>query len=512
MKLFSVKQIREWDAYTIEQEPVASIVLMERAATACVKYIRERKSRRKDVKRVVVFCGKGNNGGDGLAIARELMVLDYEMLVCVVHHSERSSADFESNLERLHETVLKYTESGEPETIRQIRSGDPLPDLSGVDLVIDALLGSGTSKPVDGLLKEVIDHINAAGREVLSIDMPSGLPADPEQWEAASYETIVQATETLSFQLPKLTFLFPDSGVYCGDFTVLDIHLHRDYYDKQETVNYYLDSHFISGLLQRRRKFDHKGKFGHALLVAGSKGKNGAAILCARACLRSGAGLLTMLVPQHSYPILQTAVPEAMVHIDHADDYPVFSISLSRYTSVGVGAGIGTDQRTREGYRKFLEGITQPLVIDADGINLLARLLKEEVNFRIPENTVLTPHVKEFDRLAGDSAGSMERWKKLKDFARRHRVYVILKGAHSCLATPGGTCYFNSTGNPAMAKGGSGDVLTGMIAALLAQGYAPEEAAILGMYFHGLAGDRAAAKRSPSAVIASDIIDKINIT
>lgn len=501
MKLLTVKQLRDWDAYTISHEPVSSTSLMERAAKACTGHILKNYSLEQQF---AIFCGLGNNGGDGLAIARLLAGYGYGVNVIIVRHSDRTSEDFNINFSRLEER--------KEVTVREISPGPgDLQAFPRETIIIDALLGSGISKPLEGLLTEVVSYINSSGRRIISIDIPTGLPADIEGWDPERYRSVISAHTTLTFQVPKTSFLFPDTGKYCGEFEVLDIGLHPGFPAEQSSEWNYPGREYINSLIRPRRKFDHKGNFGHALLVAGSRGKNGAAILASRACLRSGTGLLTVAVPQNSYGILQTAVPEAMVQLDNSDDYPVFSFSTGKYTGVGVGAGIGAEAKTREGYKRFLQALGVPVVIDADAINLLAELLKEDPGFRIPPQAVLTPHVKEFARLAGDAGSSLERFRLLRAFAKKHRAHIILKGAHSCLASPDGACFFNSTGNAAMAKGGSGDVLTGMITALLAQGYSPRDAAILGMYFHGKAGDAAASKRAASSVIAGDIIEEISI-
>ena len=517
MKLLNVQQIRDWDAFTIRQEPIDSLALMERAGKACTDYLLTHFSREHAF---LVCCGPGNNGGDGLVIARLLAGYGYLVNVVIVKHSSHTSGDFALNLERLRKVpeVSIYEVISDDQlpqlAVAHRHAGSPArqaPDFGTRTVIIDALLGSGIRRPLEGLLAETVNYINNSGEQVISIDVPTGLPADIEQWDPTLYQSVVSAHTTLTFQVPKTSFLFPDSGKFCGAFRILDIGLHPDFLRDLNPDMEYIDGAFVNPLIQARNKFDHKGNFGHALLVAGSRGKNGAAILAARACLRSGVGLLSVGVPQHSYPILQTAVPEAMVIPDNSDDFPVFSFVPGKYSAVGVGAGIGTEAKTLEGYRRFLQALRKPLVIDADGLNLLAGLLKTKQGFRIPENAVLTPHVKEFNRLAGEAENSYARFNLLREFAGRHQVYVILKGAHSCLATPDGTCYFNSTGNPAMAKGGSGDVLTGMITALLAQGYSARDAAILGMYFHGKAGDAAMRKRSGTAVIASDLIEEIGI-
>lgn len=520
MKLLSIEKVREWDKYTIATEPVSSTGLMERAGKACTDYLLLHYDREH---RFLIFCGLGNNGGDGLVIARLLAGYGYRVEVVILRYSERTSEDFQQNLQKLLQAgTVPVTELESAATLAGPEGPDDPEGPEGFSgggegnarktVIIDAILGSGTNKPLQGLLADVVGHINNKASEVVSIDVPAGLPGDIAQWRSNAPGPIVKADTTLTFQVPKTSFLFPGPGEYCGRFVVLDIGLHRDFLRDSLSDMEYVDGAFVNTLLRPRQKFDHKGKFGHALLIAGSKGKNGAAILAARACLRSGVGLLTVGVPQHAYPILQTAVPEAMVLPDNSDDYPVFSFVPGKYTAVGVGAGIGTEAKTLAGYKRFLQELRKPLVIDADGINLLAGLLQTEPDFHIPEGAVLTPHVKEFGRLTGAAGDSYERFGQLKEFAQTRGVYVILKGAHSCLACPDGRTYFNATGNPALAKGGSGDVLTGMITALLAQGYPPRDAAILGMYFHGKAADDLLRKRAATAVIASDLIDEIGIT
>lgn len=505
MKLLTTQAIREWDEFTIRQEPIASIDLMERAGRACKDFILTHFSKDHEF---LIFCGQGNNGGDGLVIARLLLVAGFRVSVAIVQHSKHPSADFETNLSRLKRV---------PEaSVQELRSeGDAEKRLAEFTtpqgVLIDALLGTGTNKPLQGLLADAARAINRSAKHVISIDVPTGLPADIEQWDPETYHPVISAHLTLTFQIPKSSFLFPTSGKFCGTVHILDIGLHPGYIANQVPNREYVDQTYAEALVIPREKFDHKGRFGHALLVAGSRGKNGAAILAARACLRSGVGLLSVGVPQQSCVILQSAVPEAMVVADNSDHHPVFSLVTEKYTAIGVGPGIGTETNTLAGYRRFLETAQKPLVIDADGINLLATLLKTVPGFRIPPNAILTPHLKEFERLAGKATSDYQRFRMLQEFAQKHHIYIVLKGAHSCLATPEGTCYFNSTGNPALAKGGSGDVLTGMITGLLAQQYSPRDAALLGMYYHGKAADDVRRRRVETAIIASDIIEAIRI-
>ena len=375
------------------------------------------------------------------------------------------------------------------------------------DLLIDAIIGSGLSAPVSGWLKDIISAINDLNMPVISIDIPSGMFADSP---SSKDVTAIKAQHVLSFQFPKLAFMFSESEIFMETFHVLPIGLEESYIRQTFTPWYYITEDTVTALLKKRRKFAHKGDFGHALLIAGSYGKMGAAVLAARAGLRSGAGLLTVHVPQKGVEVLQTAFPEVMVSVDEGEKI-ISSVpeNLLTYNAIGVGPGIGTAPSTQEVLWLLLKRIgTVPLVLDADALNILA--LGQSFLTLLPENTILTPHPKEFERLSRQAyANSMERLQAAQAFAVQYKVIVVLKGAYTAVCTPDGTTFFNTTGNPGMATAGSGDVLTGIITALLAQGYQPLEAAIIGVYLHGSAGDKATAQKGQSALIASDIVENL---
>ncbi len=495
MKILSAEQIKVCDAFTIKNEPIASIDLMERAAMACIKHIVKNASIDSEF---IIFCGKGNNGGDGLAIARFLIKRNYSVKVFVINHSENASEDFTTNLERLKE--LK------PESLFFIDKEEDLKSLeiSASAIVIDALLGTGLNKPLSGIIASLVNFINATKAFIISIDIPSGLYADKENDKD---DVIVRSSVTLSFQFPKLSFLMPQNGNYVPEFEVLDIGLDKNFIHNISTPYYYITKPDLQPLLKQRAKFSHKGTYGHALLVAGSYGKMGASVIAAKACLRSGAGLLTVQTPKKGIDILQSSVPEAMVNADANEELISELPHMDKITAVGIGPGIGTEAVTESVIKKLLN-YTLPMVFDADAINILANN-KTWLSFLSPD-TILTPHVKEFDRLTEKHINDFERLESAKQFAMKHRCILVLKGAYTQTITPDGKVFFNSTGNAGLAKGGSGDTLTGIILGLLARGYTPPQAALIGVYIHGSAADSALKKIHIESLLATDVIAKIS--
>ena len=494
MKILPVEKIREADAYTIAHEPIADIDLMERAAGQLFRWITKRVDR---AHRFYVFAGLGNNGGDGLALSRLLAEAGYEVEVFVARYSDKNSESFGVNYERFKALGLK--------NLHDLKTEDTFPAVEEDAVVVDALFGSGLSRPVKGFSGEVIRKINDTPAVKIAIDVPSGLFVDVTS--KTSDGEIVRADYTLTFQFPKLAFLLPENDVYTGRWHVLDIGLHREYIEKVSVNNFYVLKQDAALIRKPRKKFSHKGSFGHALLIAGSYGKMGAAVLSARAALRSGVGLLHVHVPQAGYAIMQTALPETMLSIDRYENYFSDIPELAMFNAVGIGPGLGTRHQSQMALKLLLQQFKLPMVFDADALNILAEN-KTWLAF-LPHYSILTPHPKEFERLAGKWDNDFERLEKQREFAKRNQVVVVLKGAHTSICTPRGDCYFNSTGNPGMATAGSGDVLTGILTALLAQGYASVEAAVLGVYLHGLAGDLAAKKLGQEAVIAGDIIKNI---
>lgn len=499
MKIFSAAQIKNWDAFTIKNEPISSIDLMERAATACCKWLIGKNF---GVFHFRIFCGKGNNGGDGLAIARMLIEHQCVVTVYILETGNMGTGDFQTNLERLH---LVSTD------IHFIQTADFFPHLHESDMVIDALFGTGLNKPLEGISKELVKHINQSGCTIVSIDLPSGLFADQPigpcgqdaVHQSSKDNAVVKATHTLSFQNYKLAFLLNENEDVCGEVHLLHIGLHPDFEENEEPVYEWIDEAMVKSLYKPRRKFAHKGHYGHAALLCGSKGMMGAAVLSSMACLRSGAGKLTTIIPEYGYDILQTTVPEAMC-ITAGDDHLASAPGIEKYTAVGIGPGIGRHASHNKLIANLFEKVTSPLVIDADALNVMAE--NKELLLTIPQLSILTPHPKEFERLFGKTENEFGRLQLAKEKSIEHQIYIVLKGHYSFISTPEGKGYFNSTGNAGMATAGSGDVLTGMITGLLAQGYKPSDSVILGVYLHGLAGDVAAGKFTQEAMIAGDII------
>jgi len=495
MKLFETNQVREIDEYTIRNEPIASADLMERAAMGCVNWIEKNIARGTSV---ALFVGPGNNGGDGWAIARLLAERDYSSIqVFHLQISHIISPDSEINRNRL------IIQAKVP--VYEIRSIADFPQTDQNIVIIDALFGSGLSRPLDGLPAALVNFINHSGCRVLSIDIPSGLlgednSGNPEQG-------IIRASVTLTFQFPKRSFFYAENEKYVGRWHIIPIGLHPEIMAGKQTDLYYTAFEDISDKLIKRKRFSHKGTYGHALLIAGSYGMMGAAILAARACIRSGVGLLTTHIPREGYSIIQGVVPESIFSIDNSNLLFTTCPSTDKFSAVGVGPGIGVDPKTELSLESLFNFPFKPMVIDADALNLLA-LYPHLLNL-LPEQSIITPHPGEFDRLAGKSDTGFKRNQLQIEFSKKFKVIIVLKGACTSISLPDGSCYFNSTGNPGMATAGCGDVLTGIILSLLAQGYSNNDAAIMGTFIHGLAGDLAADKTGQHALIASDIIDFI---
>lgn len=461
---------------------------MERASATFVKRFLEEYNSGHPIH---VFCGPGNNGGDGLAVARMLLARGYEVSVYLVQNG-KFSVDNSANLERLRKLA-------EDKII--VIDGALLPELRNNSIVIDALFGTGLTRPVKGLEAEVIRHINKSDAHVVSIDVPSGLFCDmPNQKKDA----VIEADRTFTFACPKLSFFICENEKYTGKLEVLDIGLLPDFLDKTETSYQHITGKMAKRILKLRERCGHKGNYGHALLIAGSYGKMGAALLSGEACLRAGAGLLTMHIPKCGYEIVQTALPEAMASVDAGAKKINYLPDLERYKSVGIGPGIGIRTGTASVLQRLLEMNYRQLVLDADALNILSE--NKHWMSMLPAETILTPHPKEFERLAGSAANDWERMGAAQNFANHFKCVLILKGGYTSIHFPDGNTWFNTTGNPGMATGGAGDVLTGILTGLLAQGYSPQDAAVLGVYLHGLAGDIAAQNKSQWGMLAGDII------
>jgi len=496
IKIFETSKLKSLDQYTIDHEPITSIDLVERAA---VTFTNEFKRNFSKQRRVIVFAGQGNNGADALAVARLLAEESYRTEVYLFNPGRRLSPDCEENKQRIlaDEKVRLY---------EVIDDFEP-PVLTEHDVVIDGLFGSGLNRPLTGGYAAVVGYINQSDATVVAIDMPSGLFGEDNLNN--NPEGIIRAKMTLTFEFPKLAMVLPENELFVGRWKALPIGLHPAIMEKTSTAYLMVTDEDMEGLIRPRSRFAHKGDFGHALLVAGGKGRMGAALLAASACMHSGVGKLTVHLPQRGEMVLQTAVPEAMLDLDtDRDRITTLPDDLRAFDTIAIGPGIGTDEPTATQLGRLLRTAgDKPLLLDADALNILAR--NRELMPLLPPNTVLTPHPKEFDRLFGESANGYARLHKAATTAVKHSICIVLKGAYTAVCMPHGQICFNTTGNPGMATAGSGDVLTGIIAGLMAQQYDPSTAAVVGVYLHGLAGDLAAARSSEESLVAGDIVREL---
>ena len=484
MKILTGTQIKETDRYTIEHEPISSIDLMERASNAIAEWICNNISKASPL---LFLIGKGNNGGDGLAVARILFHAGYDCSVYLPFEKEQLTSECGINLERLPSYIERVTDINR---------------ISNKHILIDSLLGTGVKGTLKEPLLSIIKKVNSLPNQVISIDLPSGMMSEFGNTD----QTVIKADITLTLEFPKLAMLLPEAGEYCGEIITLPIELSREYIEHTPSLYHYITEDYIQGIRLKRGKFGHKGTYGHALLICGSKGMAGAATLATGAALRSGCGLVTTHIPYSESFAIQANYPSAMLSLDDEDYFSSVPKDLSKYSAIGIGCGLGQEHQTGEAFKELLAAsYKQPFVIDADALNILAN--NYHIKQRIPENSILTPHPGELKRLVGEWHNEEEKINLVRRYAANMKSIIIVKGAHTMICLPDGNCYFNSTGNSGMAKGGSGDVLTGYITGLLARGYSSAHAAILGVYTHGLAGDKAAARWGIESMNSKDIID-----
>lgn len=486
MKIFTAENIKKADKYTIINESISSISLMERAAENCADWI---SLHCKHYNRFAIFCGVGNNGGDGFAVARLLYLKGFDIDVFVDKENVKFSEDALINFKRLKDI-----------------SGISMKDFCEVEkynfentVIIDALFGTGLSRMLDGIYKNLIEHLNLKNNPKISIDIPSGMFADKLNDENS---VIFQTDYTLTFQFWKKTFLHQETGKFTGKVIVLDIKLNEEFIHQTETDDFVIDDDLVCEIFKPREDFSHKGTYGKSIIVGGSYGKIGAAVLATKSALKSGSGLTFVLAPNCGYEILQTNCPEAMFM--EGGDKLINQIDEEENAVFGIGPGLGTDENTENALLKFLENHDSPLVLDADALNILSKNINHLK--QIPKKSIITPHPKEFERLFGKTDHSFERLDLARKKAKEYEIYIVLKDHHTQIINPEGKVYYNVTGNSGLAKGGSGDILTGILTSLLAQKYSSEDAAILGVWLHGKAADLAAEKYSREAMQPTDVI------
>lgn len=492
MKIFSREQLAQIDRQTRIEEPISEIDLMERASIALADWLMNHYSTSCGI---AVIAGPGNNGGDALAVARILASNNFSVVVYLPVSGHKRSESCQINLDRLLDlqgiNVVELTNSGD------------FPALSDFDLILDGLYGSGLNRPLDGFVGEVIEWLNRSGVEIVSIDLPSGLLCDDNQYNTGAK---IKAAITLTLEFPKFSLLFRENEPFFGIWVIIPFGLNRRAIEDTPTNLFFLDQQVASGILKLRKRFSHKGNYGHGLLLAGSSGKFGAAQLAARGALHAGLGLLTTHAPGAAGTMLQVAVPESMTTTDPCDDHISILPDLTKFNAVAAGPGLGTHLETQSVIRKLIQQSSVPLVLDADALNILSA--NPDWLKKLPPETILTPHPVEFDRISGISSKTEEeRFQTAVQFAASYRVILVLKGACTRIIFPSGIVFFNSTGNPGMATGGSGDVLTGILLGLLCQGYTPQEASLLGVFLHGRSADLRIASSSEESLTAGEIAD-----
>lgn len=492
LPLLTSPQIREADAYTIANEPITSINLMERAAKAFVGWFVNHFPDKNQA--VSIYCGTGNNGGDGLAIARMLHGHHYRAInVKITRFSDKTSNDFNTNLKRLQKLPLM-----------EIRNGDALPTEESA-VIIDAMLGSGLNKPLSGDYKRVVQYLNSLEKTVVAVDIPTGFFAEGKIDPKAE---VLRSDLVITFQQAKINFLLPESGPFINCWETVNIGIDEGFVQSLNSPYQFIGEKDIRRLLKPRHKFSNKGTYGHALIVAGQAKTMGAALLCSSACAHAGAGLTTACVPESGLIALNSYLPEIMAIIRQGDDLP--EIGWDKFNSMGIGPGLGDDENSLALLTYIFTNYRKPVVIDADALNLLAG--HKRLWALVPEGSILTPHMKEFDRLFGEHDSWWLRLQTAIEKAKEHKVCIVLKNDYTIMATPAGRAYFNSTSNAAMASGGMGDVLTGIIAGLLAQKYSPEDACIVGCYIHGKAGDELALPNRMNVVLPGKLITQLPVT
>lgn len=484
MKILTAEQIKEADNFTIKNKPISYIELMERASKAISDWF----VKNIDVNTPLLFLiGKGNNGGDGLAVARLLHQCGYKCSLNILFDKESMTDECRANLERL------------PSEIEMLS----IDDVNSETIIVDCLLGTGVVGELKEPLVSLIDKISSLPNDIISIDLPSGLKTEFGNRSQNS----IKADITLALEFPKLVMLLPESGNACGRLEVLSIGLSKDYIENTNSSYYYVTRRTIEQLIKKRNKFAHKGTYGHALLICGSKGMAGAAALATGGALRSGCGLVTIHMPAEDRFSVQVNCPSALFSLDEESYFSELPHNLSKYAAIGIGCGLGRAAETVDALKDLLSVINQPVVLDADALNIVA----DNYNIRkhIPAGSILTPHLGELQRLVGEWSNEEEKLMLVRRLSANTNSVVVVKGAHTMICLPNGDCYFNSTGNSGMAKGGSGDVLTGYITGLLARGYSSKDAALIGVYVHGLAGDRAAQQFGEEAMNSRDLVDHL---
>jgi len=496
MKLFTLEDILGIERQTLTQENTKFHDLVERVGNAAANEIA---SHWRPSVRTVIFAGPGNDGAYALMTASSLLERGYVPHIYLFNIGGNSLND---ECRRCRDILrAKYSSDVLEEVVTKFN----IPELGVSDLVIDGLFGPELRQPLTGGFMSLVRYINESGATVVSLDMPSGMCGD---WNHnVSARNVVKADVTLALQYPRLPFFFADFAGLAGQWRVLDIGYSREAAENRQSSFYLIEDDEVRSLLKPREPFSNKSDYGSACLVAGSYGMVGASVLACMGALRAGAGKVTVYGPQCSFSVVQTAAPEAMFMSDKSH-HEISDITLpDTFSAIGVGPGIGTSEATVDALDSFIKRYRSPLVLDADALNCIA--LRPALLNHIPVLSVITPHAGEFDRLFGKQSSHEARLLKAVEVSRKYNLLILLKGHYTTLVRPDGKIYINSSGSPAMATPGSGDVLTGVLTAFMAQGYKPEVAALIAAFVHGRAGELASLRHGQYGVIASDIVNCI---
>ena len=492
MIVLKPEYIREWELYTMNFQGIDTLNLMENAAQSVVNWLQDSEYCHKSF---IIFCGKGNNGGDGLAIARLLRQINKKVVVYILENGKKGAHAFQHQLQLLRQLDVEV----------HFYSIDHSLDLTDSDtIIIDALFGIGLNKPLTDLGAALVHRINQSPLLKISIDIPSGMYAD----RTSKGNIFIYANETLTFQCLKPAFLMSENAPGFGNVHVLNIELLNTYLSTLTTDYQIIDNNYLKLIHKKRKVFSHKGSHGHALMITGSKGMMGAAVLSAKACMRSGIGKLSLLTPPGETQILQQSIPEAICLNTETTNQNIYNLDLSIYHSIGMGPGIGMDSIHQQLFETVFTRYKGHLLLDADALNYIAKY--PSLLSSIPPSTIITPHPKELERLFGKVSDDFERLELIQRKAKELNIIIVLKGKYTLIATPDSSLYVNYLfGNPGLAKAGTGDVLAGIITSFLGQGYNPVHAACLGVALHAIAADIALGKESVESLLASDLIDNL---
>lgn len=502
MKIITSEEMRQLDKAAQTRFSIPSLILMENAGIQSVRYIEESYGSLKD-KNIAVVCGKGNNGGDGLVIARHLSNKGAYVSVYLLSDAKDVSKDSKTNLE-----IIKNMKMPVYTGASNIQAG-----LKKADIIIDAIFGTGLKKDISGIYAKTIDLINRSKKPVVAVDIPSGIDSDNGQIKGCA----VKADLTVTFCLPKIGHFAYPGAEYSGSLKIADISIPKILIDESSIKTQLIKKDSVSKILPKRRSDAHKGDFGHLFILAGSPGLTGAAVMAGFSALRIGAGLVTLGVPEGLNNIFETKITEAMtLPLSQTNEQTISPAAknkilnfLKKTDAAAIGPGLSQNRETAQLIRELIREIKMPMVIDADGINALAG--HADILKKTKAQVIITPHPGELSRLINITADEINRDRIAiaRKISQQYNIIVVLKGANSVIAEPDGNVYINNTGNPGMASGGTGDVLTGMIAGLICQKVSPINAAIAGVFLHGLAGDIAAKEKGETGLIAGDMIERV---